>query len=256
MIDLHCHLLPGIDDGPVDVEATVAMARAQVAAGVRTVVCTPHVTHGLPNDAATIGAALDATRTALADAGVPLEVLPGAEIGLTKAADLDDHALRTLALAGGPWLLVEAPLRSTAGVDLVVQGLMLRGHRVIVGHPERSPFFQRDVGALRRLVTGGALVQVTTGSLAGRFGSTARKVADELLREGLVHNVASDAHDVARRPPGLRGPLEQAGWGALAAWTTEAVPAAVVRGAERLPDTPPPVAGPRRGLLGRRERRR
>lgn len=253
MIDLHCHLLPGIDDGPPDMATALEMARAHVAAGVGTVVCTPHVTHDLPNDAARIAAAVETTRAALADARVPLEILPGAEIAITKAADLDDDALRALALGGGPWLLVEAPLRLTPGVDLVVQSLLLRGHRVVVAHPERSPFFQRDADALRRLVAGGALVQLTTGSLTGQFGTTVRRFADALLREGLVHNIASDAHDAHRRPPGLREPLEAAGWGDLTAWTTDAVPRALLTGETRLPDAPPP-APPRRGLLDRLRR--
>ena len=237
MLDLHCHLLPGIDDGPPDTDGMLALARAQVAAGVRTVACTPHVDWDMPNTAAGIAEAVAAARAALAAAEVPLDVVAGAEVGLTRAAETDDAELAALRLAGGPWLLLEAPLSTAVGVERIVQSIAMRGHRILLAHPERSPAFQRDPEALGRLVQGGVLTQVTASALTGAFGSTVQRFAERLMREGLVHVIASDAHDATRRPPGLRQALERTGRGSRGAWLTELVPAAIVAG-EPIPPGP------------------
>jgi protein-tyrosine phosphatase len=257
MIDLHCHILPGVDDGPHDLDEALAMARAHVEAGIRQVVATPHVTYDIPTEPATMARGVRELNIALGVEGIPLKVLPGAEIGLTRAADLDDDELRSLALGGSAWLLVEAPLRPVTGVTPVVQSLQMRGHRILLGHPERSPVFQRDPAALAELVHAGVLTQVTAGSLVGRFGSTVQRFTEQLVADGLVHNVASDAHDPVRRAPGMRVEIEAAGYGERAAWWTEEVPAAMLAG--RPIPTPPPMTGsppPHRGWLRRASRRR
>jgi protein-tyrosine phosphatase len=107
---------------------------------------------------------------------------------------------------------------------------MVRGHQVLLGHPERCPAFQRAPRVVGRLVRDGALVQVTAGAFAGRFGRSAQRLATRLAADGLVHVVASDAHDLVARPPGMRADLENAGLGAHAARWTEDVPAAVLAG--------------------------
>lgn len=257
MIDLHCHILPGIDDGPPDMDGTLALARAHSAAGVRTVLATPHVTWDLPgNDAATIGAGAEAVNGALAAEGIALEVLTGAEIALTRAADLDDAELAALALGDGPWLLVESPLHPSAtGFEGVLHHLQDRGHRVLLAHPERCPAFQREPDKLVDCVRAGMLTSITAGALVGRFGSTVERFARRLVAEGLVHNVASDAHDAVRRAPGMSAEIEQAGLGARLAWWTEEVPAALLAGAA-IPVAPalelvPEPRGRLRSLFGR-----
>lgn len=250
MIDLHCHILPAIDDGPADLSGTVAMAHGHVAAGVTRVAATPHVTYDDPNDAAGIARSVAEVNATLRDQGIALEVVTGAEVGLTRAADLDDAALAALGLGGGPWVLVEAPLRPLAGVAPVVQSLQMRGHRVLLGHPERSPVFQRDPEALATLVAGGVLCQVTAGSFAGRFGSTVQRFAERLAAEGLVHNVASDAHDATRRAPGMRAELDAAGLGDWTPWWTEEVPAAILAG-DPVPRPPAVDRAPQRRRGGR-----
>lgn len=255
MIDLHCHILPGVDDGPADLATSLEMARAHVAAGVTRVAATPHVTWDIPTEPAAIAAGVAELSAALRAEGIALEVLPGAEIGLTRAAEMDDAELRALALGGGPWLLVEAPLRAMAGVPPVVQSLLLRGHRVLLAHPERSPVFQRDPEALAGLVHAGVLTQVTAGSLVGRFGSTVQRFVLRLARDGLVHNVASDAHDPVRRAPGLRAEIAAAGLEERADWWTRDVPAALLAGGP-VPEPPPlPPARRRRWLRGASRRR-
>ena len=255
MIDLHSHILPGVDDGPRTLEGSLELARAAVADGTRTILATPHVNDDPGIDAERVAAGLELLRPALAEAEIPLEVLPGGEIAIWRLADLDDAALRGLALGGGPYLLVESPFSPVVGdFEPIVLDLLMRGHRVLLAHPERCPAFQRDPARLERLVDGGVLVQITAGSMAGAFGSTVRRFTAALLRDGLVHAVASDAHDAVKRPPGLSfgfTALEQRelpGIRAHQAWLTETAPRAILDGAP-LPERPPL---PRPGGLLRR----
>ncbi len=175
MIDLHCHLLPGIDDGPPDVEGSMAMARRALRAGIETVVATPHVNSRYPNDPATIGGALSTVREALAREQLALDVRPGAEIAVSYLAETDSSGIGALSLAGGEWLLIEPPFATVAsGLVTTVQGLLWDGHRVVLAHPERCPAIHRDPSIVRTLVGDGVLMSLTAGSLAGRFGSQAR----------------------------------------------------------------------------------
>jgi len=244
VIDLHCHILPGIDDGPPDMEAALELARAHEAAGVRCVVATSHVCWQWPNDAATIRAGVDELSDALRAEGIGLEVRTGAEVALTRAVDFDDDELRALSLGGGPWLLVESPLAPNAtGFENILFSLQVRGHRLVLAHPERCPAFQREPELLQRCVGAGMLTSVTAGAFVGRFGAAVQRFARQLAADGLVHDVASDSHDMVRRPPGMRTELDDAGLGDQAYWLTHAAPAAILAG-RALPAPPPPPAPP------------
>jgi protein-tyrosine phosphatase len=250
MIDLHCHILPGIDDGPVNLDFSVAMARQAEEAGIHVMVATPHVRSDYPNDPVTIEAGVRELNDALTVADVEVRVLAGAEVSLPKAAELDDETLRALCLGSGHYLLVESPYRSS-DIDLegIVANLHSRGFRPVLAHPERCPIFQRDPDRLTRLVNGGLLCSITGGSLAGRFGSTVRKFSLELLYDGLVHDVASDAHDHLHRPPDLLTGFESAeadlpGIRGQASWFTVTAPVAIVTGREALPARPDPPPRP------------
>jgi protein-tyrosine phosphatase len=254
VIDLHSHILPGLDDGPRTLEGSLDLARAAVAAGTRTILATPHINDDASIDAERVAAGLEVLRPALAEAEIPLEVLPGGEIAIWRLADLDDATLRGLALGGGPYVLIESPFSPVVGpFETIVLDLLMRGHRVLLAHPERCPAFQRDAARLERLVEGGVLVQVTAGSMTGAFGSTVRRFTAALLRDGLVHVVASDAHDAVNRPPGQTAGFdslerELPGLGEQRTWLTEGVPRAILDG-EPLPERPPL---PRPGGLLRR----
>ena len=246
MIDLHCHILPGIDDGPDSVKESLALAQAAVAAGTDTIVATPHVSWAFENEAVQIGEAVADLGWLLAEEGVELELRSGAEIAYGRAVELDDEQLRALALGGGPWILVEPPHSPVAaGLSEAFSHLMGRGHRVMVSHPERCAAFHREPQILHDLVAQGALCSLTAGSLVGHFGGPVRRFAQRLLRDGLAHNVASDAHNTWSRPPGVTAELARAGWGELARWLTEEVPAAMLAG-EPIPPRPA-VEGLRRG---------
>ncbi len=233
MIDLHSHVLSGIDDGPPTIEGSVALARAAAEAGTRKLVATPHVSWHYPNDAGTIAPLVAQLNQRLAEEQVELEVLAGAEIAMTRVSALEPAQLSLLGLGGGPWLLIEPPFTPVAtGLDGIVFDLLRRGNRVLLAHPERCPALLRDPDLLRSLVDAGVLTSITAGSLVGRFGGEARRFALELAREGLIHNVASDAHDNTRRPPGVAAEIERAGLGPLAEWLIEAVPEAILGGGE------------------------
>ncbi len=238
MIDLHCHVLPGIDDGPATIEGSLALARAAAKAGTRTLIATPHVSSRYPNDPQTIARGVDELNRRLTAEGVSLEVLPGAELAMQQLIEMQAAQISRYALGGGEWLLVECPLAPTStGLDILVLDLQRRGHRVVLAHPERCPAFQRDPGPLESLVRAGALTSITASALVGRFGSEARRLGLRLLRDGLAHNVASDAHDDVRRPPSIVAELEQAELGPLADWLTRSVPGAILAG-EEIPARP------------------
>jgi protein-tyrosine phosphatase len=232
IVDLHCHILPEIDDGPRSLDASIVQAAAHVRAGVDVVVATPHVRDDLPdNDSARIGSVTRMLSDFLTARDAVLRVAAGAEVDLAYACQLEDEELRALTLGGGPWLLVEAPL-SAAGDDAAVLLGMLRarGHQLVLAHPERSPQFLRQPELLRKLVADGAVTQVTARALTGAFGSTVRRYSRWMVEEQLAHVVASDAHDTQRRPPGLFEPLQKAGFGELAPWLIEEGPAAILAG--------------------------
>jgi protein-tyrosine phosphatase len=231
VIDLHCHVLPGIDDGPKAIDRSEAIARAAHAAGVRTIVATPHVNWHYPNRAATIRERVDELRARLADAGVQVELRAGAEVAMTYMPEIDPAELTGLHLGDGDWLLLEPPFAPVApGLSELVADLQRQGHRVVLAHPERCPALQRDPQTLVSLVRGGALTSITAGSLAGRFGGVPKRFALKLFAEGIAHNVASDAHDLPGRTPGMVAELERAGLAGLTEWLTEAVPAAILDG--------------------------
>jgi protein-tyrosine phosphatase len=252
MIDLHAHILPGLDDGPSSVEDALAMARVASAAGTRAIATTAHVDHRFGLSPADVATAREALARRLAEAGIELELLAGGEIAPARLADLDDEVLRGFALGGGPYVLLECPLSpGDAGLDHMVAYLQRRGFGVLLGHPERSPAFIRDPAKLAALTARGALAQVTTGSLAGVFGQVVQRAAAAMLEQGLVHVLASDAHDAVRRSPDLRAghQLDDV----QLTWMTVEAPAAIVAG-QPLPDRPP-LPRRRKILLTRRRRR-
>ncbi len=262
MIDLHSHILSGLDDGPNALATSLEMARDWVRDGVVTVAATPHVNLRYDVQPSALSNAVRSLNLALAEEDILLSVVTGGELALERLVDLDDEMLRRFALGGSTCLLVESPHNSNAAyLDEAVFDLQLRGFRVLLAHPERSPLFQRDPGRLRRLVNHGALCSVTVGSMTGQFGRVVREFTVDLFEGGLVHNVASDAHDPDRRPPGLRAGFmdlesDLPGMADEMDWFVAAVPAALLTG-RPLPDGPPVLARRRgRWRLGRRQRSR
>jgi len=205
MIDLHTHVLPGIDDGPVTVEESLDVLRAAVAEGIQTLAATPHVSRKYPTTADRMEAAVEALRDQARTHGLPIQLIRGGELAHDVLLDLDGAELRRFALGGANCLLVEFPyevwppaladaLRRTASFGL----------RPVLAHPERNQEVQRAPERLRALVANGVLLQVTAASVEGRLGPEAARAARELIDLGLVHLLSSDAHGFSVRPYGLR----------------------------------------------------
>jgi protein-tyrosine phosphatase len=233
VIDLHCHVLPGIDDGPATIEGSVALAQAAAADGTRVLVGTPHVSSRYPNEPDAIARGVEELNMRLTAEGIALEVRGGAELAMTRLVEMQATQIRPFALGGGEWLLVECPLSSAStGFDILVFDLQRRGHRILLAHPERCPAFHREPHVLEALVSAGALTSITAGALAGRFGGEVRRFALRLVHDEMAHSVASDAHDHVRRPPTMKADLEAAELGPLADWLTETVPSAILDGHE------------------------
>ncbi len=205
LIDLHCHMLPGIDDGAADLAVSLEMARIAVADGISTVVCTPHI---LPtvydNSGPAIRAAVSRLQAALMQAEIPLRVLPGADVHI--APDLVDglRSGRVLCVADSRYLLLEPPHHVLPPrLQDCVFGLMTAGYLPILTHPERLTWIDQHYDVIQQLARAGMLMQITGGSLTGRFGKRVRHWSQRMLDDGLVDILATDAHDTQARPPRL-----------------------------------------------------
>ena len=205
MIDIQSHLLPGVDDGSTDLRMSLEMARIAVADGVRQMVCTPHVVQGVyDNDAKRIEAAVADLRLALIAAGVPLEIYAGADVHV--AHDLPSTLVnRTIpTLNNGKYFLLEPPHHVLPPkMDELVMRLIKAGFVPILTHPERLTWIVNNYPVIERLNELGCLIQVTADSVLGFFGRTALFYSERLLDEGRVDVIASDAHGVKARRPGL-----------------------------------------------------
>jgi protein-tyrosine phosphatase len=211
MIDLHCHILPGIDDGPKTLEEAAEMCRLAAADGCRAMVATPHQRRGIwwNSDREAI---LGLARELQAALGSELRVLTGAEIHVDSGLLAEVERLPgggLLPLAGSRYLLIELDNHGRAGDAInLIHELAVADWRPVVAHPELIPWVAGDADLVRRLVSLGALVQVTAMSVTGDFGRGPMATTHALIEEGLVHFVASDCHGVQRRPPGLRRAYE------------------------------------------------
>jgi protein-tyrosine phosphatase len=247
VIDLHSHILPGLDDGAVDVDAAVAIARAMVADGIRTVAGTPHVRDDYPTTPDAMLEALESVRDAVAGAGIDLHVLGGAEIALAQLDTMDAATLERFGLGGNPRLvLLEYPYYGVPhGLPARCTRLLETGIVPVIAHPERNEMVQARPADLEGVVGAGAFVQLTAASLAGRLGRAAADCARRLLDLEYAHLVASDAHSPTLRGGGMSAAAEAVGTGDLAIWLTTSVPEALLAG-EDLPRRPPGSARGRR----------
>ena len=230
MIDLHTHILWGLDDGAGSVEESLGMARAAIADGIEIVAATPHVRDDYPTTPPEMEVRVAELRAVLDDAGLPLDVRCGGELALDRLLRLEGDELRRFGLAGNPgFLLLEFPY-SGWPLGLADQVFMLSrgGTTPVLAHPERNPEVQQDPEKLRPLVDAGALVQVTAASVEGRLGKKAKAAGMALVQLGLAHMLASDAHSPEVRAIGLSGAARAVGGGALAEWLTQGVPSAIV----------------------------
>ena len=244
MIDLHSHILPGLDDGARDLDESVAMARTMAEGGIGIVVATPHVRADYPTTPDAMSEALATVRVAVADAGIAIDVRGGGEIAIEQLDRLDPTALARFGLGGNPRLvLLEYPYYGQAPtLARECARLRLSGIVPVIAHPERNQTLQAQPTDLEAFVSAGAFVQLTAASVEGRLGRAPARCARRLLELELAHLISSDAHGPGLRQAGLSGAAEAVGGGAFAHWLTTGVPAALLSG-EELPPRPAARAG-------------
>lgn len=203
MIDLHCHILPGIDDGSRNLETSLEMARTAVDDGITLTACTPHIYPGLyMNDTAGITEARDALQRALDDKGIPLKLTIGADVHLVPGLLDGLRAGRVPCLHHTRYLLLE-PSHHVAPPHFQdsVFALVAAGYVPVITHPERLTWVEHSYPVFAELVRQGAWMQITAGSLTGVFGSRAKYWGERFLDDGLTHIIATDAHSNGRRSP-------------------------------------------------------
>lgn len=205
MIDLHCHILPGLDDGPASLDEAVAMCRIAVSDGVKCIVATPHYKPGTYEFIGPgIDDAVNALMAAVQAAELDICILPGVEITVSPEMSANLNVGGHLTLNYGRYFLAEfSPLSVPAGWDNFLLSFLPAGLTPIIAHPERNAWFVHHLDALTAAVQKGVKLQITAMSLAGGFGIEARDFSVALLRQNLVHVIASDGHSADLRPPRL-----------------------------------------------------
>jgi protein-tyrosine phosphatase len=204
MIDIHCHILPEMDDGPESLDETLEMCRIALDDGITTVVATPHQRDGIHhNSAKAIVEKVQTVASHLKQANIPLELLPGADVHIEVNTGEKILQGEILSINNTKrYFLLEFPAHAIPpNIDRLVFNLLLKNIIPVLTHPERILEVQENPGRIYELVSIGVLSQITAMSVTGGFGPMARKCASTLLKHNLVHIIASDAHSVDHRPP-------------------------------------------------------
>lgn len=203
MIDLHCHILPGIDDGAPDLAASLEMARIAIDDGIEITACTPHIYPGVyENNAANIRKDMENLSQSLIDHGIPLKLVEGADthVAPQMVRQLCDDLVPTLNRSR--YFLLEPPHHTAPPrFEEYVFDIVAAGYVPVITHPERLRWIEDHYPSFVRMAQQGAWMQLTAGSLVGHFGSRPKYWAERMLNEGLVHILASDGHGVLKRPP-------------------------------------------------------
>ena len=203
-VDIHCHCLPGLDDGPENMAEAVSLCRALQLDGIKTVIATPHQLgqYDGQNEAGVIRQAVSELNEVLKGYGIPIDVLAGADVRVDErlVRMLDDDLVLTLA-DGGRYILLELPHDIFIDISEVLDELSSRGIKAIISHPERHRVIAKEPGIINGWLQKGAILQITAGSLTGDFGTLAEKAGWHLLDSGVVAVVATDAHNLHNRHP-------------------------------------------------------
>jgi protein-tyrosine phosphatase len=234
MIDLHCHILPGVDDGALDIRDSAGLARQAAADGIEAICATPHIRHDHDVRIEEVAERVEAVNRHLRDEGIPVTVLSGGEVAETAVEDLGEEELARVSLGHGRWILLEpAPGPLGESLERRVEGLAERGHRALIAHPERhlsEDMYER----IARLIGLGALVQATADFFLREQMAVGML---SLAAAGLVHVLSSDAHSShGGRPAAMSAAFERLATVEPAAthleWMRDTAPRAIVEGGE------------------------
>lgn len=210
MIDLHCHILPGVDDGPKNIEDSIAMAKKAVSDGIKTIIATPHHKNGAyENPKMQIIDEVEKLNNRLKDEGIDLQVLPGQENRIYGeiTEDFDSNIIQTI--HDTPYILIELPSSHVPRyTGQLLFELQVKGLKPIIVHPERNSEIISHPDSLYHLVEKGALTQITASSITGHFGKKIQKFSFDLIESRMAHFIASDAHNVTSRTFKLREAYE------------------------------------------------
>lgn len=205
MIDIHCHILPCLDDGPSNMEKAVDMALAAVRSGTSQIIATPHFKNGtFEVSKEMVSSSIKMFTRVLEEKKIALEVLPGAEIRISpeSCALLDQGELQPL--GASRYYLFELPdIFIKEGIFMVLRQLRQREVIPVIAHPERNRTIQRHPKMIPEFIFENALFQITGKSVTGENGKHSFKIARDMVKEGVAHFVASDGHGVRHRPPSL-----------------------------------------------------
>ncbi|OCA85948.1 tyrosine protein phosphatase [Bacillus sp. FJAT-27225] len=214
MIDIHSHILPGLDDGAKTEEDAIAMANAAVENGIKTMIATPHHKNGrYENTPETIKLHVSIFNKLLKDLQIPLTLLPGQEIRLNGDIVKELKNKELLTLNHSKYLFVEFPTGHVPQYsEQILFELLIAGYVPIIVHPERNGELIRNPLRLYEFVKQGALAQITAGSVKGTFGRNIQKFSHQLIRANLTHFIATDAHNTTSRSFLLKEALDEVKW--------------------------------------------
>lgn len=241
MIDLHSHILPGLDDGTRSIEEARELARQAASDGITAIAATPHVRPDYPTTPEEMEWGVDELRVDFEEEGIPVQLFYGAEVDLGLLWQIPREELTRLTIAQtGRYLLLEFPYRSwPMALATTVSALVHSGITPVLAHPERNPEVQDRPARIQELVELGALLQITAGSLTGGLDRASQYAAERLLELGVVHMLASDSHGPHIERGGMPAAVEALGDAELARYLTVDVPTAVVAGQDA--PSPPQV---------------
>lgn len=209
MIDIHCHILSGIDDGAKDMEMSLEMLRIAEEDGIKKIIATPHFYRGyFENQYKDIERSVVKLNKAAKEENINVEVMPGQEVFLDSHTLEDYKAGAINCLNNSGYMLIELPNREIPKYTFdTIYELNLLGVKTIIAHPERYYFVEKDIKSLNRFIEEGCLFQINATSLNGTFGKKIQKTAMNIMKNGLCNFIASDAHSVTRRAPKLKSTL-------------------------------------------------
>ncbi|WP_243293029.1 CpsB/CapC family capsule biosynthesis tyrosine phosphatase [Bacillus sp. FJAT-47783] len=201
MIDLHCHILPDVDDGAKHVTESLEMARKAVEEGITAIVATPHHKHEkYENESNFVIHKVNALQEAIDNEGIPLQIVPGQEVRIYGELLEDYDCHRVIGLNNSRYVLIEFPSNHVPRYsEQLLYEMQTKGITPVIAHPERNSEIMQHPDILYKFVKKGAITQVTAGSLTGRFGKKIQKFSLDLIEARLAHIVASDAHNVKTR---------------------------------------------------------